>query len=168
MKFAAVWLLLGLNSGVDVSPMPIDEVYAQAALQSLPFPVLVPEAPDFGLIDVRLNRLPHARLGSEQSYTLVFVKGQQSFMLQSRLSGYQHPASACDKLVMGQSEPVLLQGYAFEPQVLEVLSPACSPTGHALTTDAITPDQGRELLQSLRWYLPLNYRQPYPFTLPPP
>lgn len=168
MKFFSLMIFLlsfqalaaaGFAAEPEVRPLTVEEMIAQSALQSLPYPILIPKAPAFKLLDVRLNQIPHARLQSQLSYTLIFLSGEKSFMLQSRLPTQQQPASACDKLVLAQSQSVYLQGYAFEPQVIEILSPACSAAGQALSSESISQEQAQALIQSLDWYYPLTYQE---------
>ena len=151
-----------------IGPLPPEQMFQLGALESLPYPVLMPYPlpQHFALTDVRVHHLPHARAGVQRSYGLVFAAGTQSFMIQSRLSGYTLTPSPCPGQRLKQSEPVFLPGFSFEPQRLELLSPACSITGQVLSPDPISPEQAEQIWRTLHWYLPLPYRLNQPRPLP--
>lgn len=142
-----------------VTPKPLPLSYALDQLDSLGFAVLLPELPeDFTLSDVRVQVLPQAREGQIASYTLVFASKTQSFMLQSRPQGYRLNPGNCSSAVLLASRPFLQPELSWlEPQTLELLSPACAPTGQPL----LAPVSSRQALgywQRMHWYLPLALR----------
>lgn len=150
-----------------ISPLPPELQLQTGALEVMPYPVLVPHRlpQGFALADVRLHHLPHAREGMPRSYSLVFAAGKQSFMLQSSLPGY-HPNGSCGSAVLLRSQPLFLPGYSWEPQTLSLISPACSVTGTSLGGEPLSPAAAEAVWRSLRWYLPLAFRQNPPRWLP--
>lgn len=142
-----------------VTPKPLTLSYALDQLDSLGFAVLLPELPeDFTLSDVRVQVLPQAREGQIASYTLVFVGKDQSFMLQSRPQGYRLNTGNCSSAVLLASRPFVQPELSWlEPQTLELLSPACAPTGQPLLA-SISHQQALGYWQRLHWYLPAARR----------
>jgi hypothetical protein len=84
-------LTLALSSATgQMQHMPVRLEQQIGMLEGLPLPVLLPESLSeaYELNNVRLQALPHPIWGHIQSWTVVFVSPQQSFMLQSRPLGY--------------------------------------------------------------------------------
>lgn len=157
------FLLLGLISAVPaeqalIGPLPPIYLQQQGLLEVLPYPILMPTSLPEGveLLDVRLSLLPHPGLQQQQSYTLVYLAGQRSFALQSRLLNYQQ--TACQNQLHHRSQPIRLQGLAGDLQQLELVSPACTLTGQPLTSQGLTSEMAAKVWASLKWYLPLALR----------
>ncbi|HEY9839912.1 MAG: hypothetical protein ACAI44_07965 [Candidatus Sericytochromatia bacterium] len=160
-------LMLAAGSAEGVQAPTLDRILQQGALESLPFPVLLPRQlpAGFELLDVRLHTLPHAQMGWIQSYTLVFASADQCFMLQSRPDGYKLPDSHCPGQQLKASRPFFPPAWSIEPQTLFLISPACTLTGQPLSKAAISAAAAGEIWQELGWYLPLALRQ-HPPRLP--
>jgi hypothetical protein len=157
------FLLLGLISALPseqalIGPLPPIYLQQQGLLEVLPYPILMPTSLPEGveLLDVRLSLLPHPGLQQQQSYTLVYLAGQRSFALQSRLLNYQQPA--CQNQLHHRSQPIRLQGLAGDLQQLELVSPACALNGQLLTSEGLQALEADRIWNSLRWYLPLVLR----------
>ena len=143
-----------------IQPLPPQYQLQAGILESLPYPVLVahymPE--DFMLVDARVQSWPHARLGQQATYAVVYASNNASFAIQSRLASHSQFKRACKQEVHFTSESFWFQGYSFEPQVVELVSPACAVSGQALDTEGLKPEQSQQIWNKLKWFYPLPFR----------
>lgn len=143
-----------------IEPLPPQYQLQAGILESLPYPVLVahylPEG--FLLLDARVQHWPHARLGQQASYALVYASHQGSFAIQSRLASHSQFRRSCPQTVHFTSEAFWFQGLSFEPQVVELVSPACAVTGQSLQTEGLSSEQSQQIWNQLKWFYPLPFR----------